>query len=305
MMSWTDQSSMVLPEDPLDPLYPVPWTRMDELLAKLRIDVPISQPVYGMVETALRWKNTDASKKIEVYTTGERFENSAIVGIHKVTDSNDYRITLHCFNKETSALKNALIMTNRIEWKSPKTTVWFTAFHDDLLSTVNECLSTHKFQTFVKANIIYVWKSPDQLVEREIFCPEDVFLAPVDLKSLDMVKRHRCQFPGVEEFVATLILHKPSLGVYSRRTGELCAWVLCNEFYALASLHTLEAHRRKGYAQLLCNALSEQLLRSNIIIGALVEDTNIPSLNLFKSLNFKSVKPIHSISAARSVTVKE
>ncbi|CAH0773751.1 unnamed protein product [Bemisia tabaci] len=261
MISWTDHASMMLPEDPL---HPVPWTRMDELSAKLRIDVPISQP-----------------------------------------DSNDYRITLHCFNKETSALKNALIMTSRIEWKSPKTTVFFNAFHADLLSIVNECLSTHKFQIFTKRNCIYKWKSPEQLVEHEISCPEDVFLAPVNLESLDMVRRHRGQFPGVEEFVATLILHKPSLGVYSRRTGELCAWVLCNEYYALASLHTLEAHRRKGYAQLLCNALSEQLLRSNIVIGALVEDTNIPSLTLFKSLNFKSIQPFHYISAARSVTAKE
>lgn len=124
MISWTDQSSMMLPEDPL---HPVPWTRMDELLAKLRIDVPISQP-----------------------------------------DSNDYRITLHCFNKETSALKNALIMTSRIEWKSPKTTVFFNAFHADLLSIVNECLSTHKFQIFTKRNCIYKWKSPEQLVEHEI-----------------------------------------------------------------------------------------------------------------------------------------
>lgn len=44
----------------------------------------------------------------------------------------------------------------------------------------------------------------------------------------------------------------------------------------------------KGYAQLLVNALSDQLLRAGIIAQARIPVVNKPSLKLFKTLGFNS-----------------
>ncbi|CAH0394728.1 unnamed protein product [Bemisia tabaci] len=97
----------------------------------------------------------------------------------------------------------------------------------------------------------------------------------------------RGDHPGADEYIATLITHNPNPGVYSRSTEELRDFVLFSEFSLLTILYTIEKHRRKGYAQLLCNAMCEKVLPSGFIVGATVVKVNTALLALFKSLEFQ------------------
>lgn len=273
---------------PIDPLQPVPSTRLKELSEKLLADVPQSLTVHGIVQTALEWQETDFSQRIGLYSTNEDFESSAIVGIFTVSESNDYSVSMYCFGEDTSELREALMTTSRINWGSPETTIVFTAIPERLLSVLEQCLSHHDFRIVQTEKSLYNWKTPDQLKTCKYSCPPDVKLAPLGLESAELVRKYWHNLPGAAEYIETLIKHNVTLGVYSCSTGELCAWVLCNQFYAFTMMHTMEGHRRKGYAQLLCNALSERLLRSGIIVRAVTMAYNKPSLSLFKAHQFKS-----------------
>ncbi|CAH0392272.1 unnamed protein product [Bemisia tabaci] len=222
------------------------------------------------------------------YTTSDRFEGAAIVGIFKISDSHDYRVTVYCFGEDTSMLQEALLRTNRIKWNSPESTIFFTAIPEKLLPVVQRCVSGQGFGIVQTENIVYQWKTPDHLNSLNYSCPPEVRVAPLGLEHVELIRKNWSNLPASAEYIETLIKHNINLGVYSRATGELCAWVLCNEFCALTMMHTMENHRRKGYAQLLCNAMSERLLRAGIIARAVVMEENRPSLKLFESHKFRS-----------------
>ncbi|CAH0774458.1 unnamed protein product [Bemisia tabaci] len=254
-----------------------------------------------MTQIALRWRNTDASKQIRIYTTSNKLESAGIVCVLKVMDARNHRISIHCIDKDTSALRHALLTTERINWSSPETTIFFTAFHENLLPIVQACLSHHNYKIIEYVNSlykfpanlqaakhVYKWAIPDQLTLCTCSCPPEVRLAPLKLESLELIKSNWFNHPDAAEYISTLIEHNPSLGVYSRTTGELRAWVLLSEFCALTMLHTVKKHRRKGYARLLVNTMCKTLLSEGLVVGAAILQGNIPSLKLFESLEFQS-----------------
>ncbi|CAH0392271.1 unnamed protein product [Bemisia tabaci] len=280
-------------DSPGDPLHLVPWEKMEELSKKLLPHAPHSLHVYGAIRMALRWRGTEASRRITIYSTNDRFEDGGIVAIYKVTNSNDIRITFHCFKENVTSLKNALLTTGRIDWNSPETTIFFISIPEKLMPLTKDLVSyrNFKFLTSNHTNLIYEWKTIDQLDSCSSLCPQDVRLAPLSLESVDLIMN--CwgvggDLPGADEYIATLITHNPNLGVYSRSTGELRAFVLFSEFSLLTILYTMEEHRRKGYAQLLCNAMCEKLLPLGFIVGATIVKVNTASLALFESLGFQS-----------------
>nr|XP_018906360.1 PREDICTED: uncharacterized protein LOC109036529 [Bemisia tabaci] len=300
-----------------EPLQPLSWSKLEKLLEILRLDMPDALTVHGIVQTALRWRQTDASERIKVYTTGEKLGSAAIVCIYRVTDNLNYRVAMHCTNKNTSTLRNALLTTRRINWNSSETTIHFTAFHEKLLPILEECLPHHKFQMMEYpsaagaprlprvVNNVYKWITSNQLASCNFTCPPEVNLAPVGLESVELIRSNWFNHPDAAEYIPALIKHNPSLGVYSRATGELCAWVLFSEFCALTMLHTVERHRRKGYSQLLINAICKRLLPEGLIVGAAVILENTASLRLFESLKFKSSQDYYSYVLAAPSAVDQ
>ncbi|XP_072157681.1 uncharacterized protein [Bemisia tabaci] len=231
-----------------DPLKLVPWVRMDELVALLLNDIPTSLNEYF------------------------------------------YWVAVHSFTADTQVLTDALTTTRRIDWHSPKLAICFNGSPEELRPFIDECRARYALDVVFDDHLPEKqWKTLDQLSSCSYTCPLDVRLAPLGTESVGLVQETWvAKYPGTDEHIARFVTHNPSLGVYDIATGELRAWILCNECSEVALLYVTDDHRRKGYAQLLVNALSDQLLRAGIIAQARIRVVNKPSLKLFKTLGFNS-----------------
>ena len=78
----------------------------------------------------------------------------------------------------------------------------------------------------------------------------------------------------------------PSAGVYLKSTDQLVAWMNLHPPNGMSRLHTLEDHRRKGYATLLTQYLTKRVAQSghypyvHIVVG------NTASEQFFKHMGF-------------------
>ncbi|XP_072157332.1 glycine N-acyltransferase-like protein 3 [Bemisia tabaci] len=185
-------------------------------------------------------------------------------------------------------LQDALLTTNRFRWISSETMILFAAVAEKLMPLVENFVSHCKLEIRENDKTIYKWRMPEQLGFGDIRCSPEVRLAPLGLESLEQIRSNWFDIKGATEYLATLIKHNHTMGVYSRSSSELCAWVLFSEFCTLSALHTMEQHRRKGYAKLAIKAICERLLSEGLLIGATVHEHNTASLKLFDSLQFES-----------------
>ncbi|CAH0392268.1 unnamed protein product [Bemisia tabaci] len=288
---------------PNDPLQPIPWTQMEGLSKKLLADAPYSLVMHGTIRMALRWRETEAGQRITIYSTNNRLDDAGIVGIYKKPGSKNYRITLYCFSEDTSVLQNALLKTQRFDWDSPDTTLFFSAIPEKLMPVLERTLPQRNCKFEFKCNTTYKWRTPDQLDSCDHTCPPDVRLAPLSLEYVKLVQSHWFDdVPDAADYITTLITHNQSMGAYSRSTGELCAFVLFSEFCTMTILHTMEEHRRKGYAQLIINAICQRLLAEGLIVGATVIEGNTASLKLFELLGFNTSRDFFLYTLATPLT---
>lgn len=103
------------------------------------------------------------------------------------------------------------------------------------------------------------------------------------------------KFSGSENFIKALIEKNPSLGVFSKSNNELRAWVLVNEFDALACLQTIDEHKKKGYASLLVKEMAKQRANSGIDTVAAILLENLESIHMFKKIGFFKVHNLRCV----------
>ncbi|XP_041644940.1 glycine N-acyltransferase-like [Cheilinus undulatus] len=68
--------------------------------------------------------------------------------------------------------------------------------------------------------------------------------------------------------------------------GKPVSWVLMYETCAMGILYTLPEHRRKGYAKVLIYSMAKRLHTEGYPVYCSIEEDNMPSHGLFKSLGF-------------------
>ena len=79
----------------------------------------------------------------------------------------------------------------------------------------------------------------------------------------------------------------PSAGVYLKSTDQLVAWMNLHPPNGMSRLHTLEEHRRKGYASLLTQYLSKRMAQAGHLPYAHVSVGNTASEQVFIQLGFR------------------
>jgi ribosomal protein S18 acetylase RimI-like enzyme len=68
--------------------------------------------------------------------------------------------------------------------------------------------------------------------------------------------------------------------------GQPVSWIILDDFCTMGMLHTLPAHRGKGYAKALVSCLARKLHAQGFPVYCFVEEENAVSYKLFKSLGF-------------------
>lgn len=91
------------------------------------------------------------------------------------------------------------------------------------------------------------------------------------------------------EDVAIGIDQLPSAGVFLKENDQLVSWMMSFPPNGMSRLHTLEQHRRKGYAKLLTQYLSKRVAQSGCVPFVNIIQHNVPSLAFFESMQFRLV----------------
>lgn len=85
----------------------------------------------------------------------------------------------------------------------------------------------------------------------------------------------------------------PSAGVFLKATGELVSWVTILAGIGMSRLHTLEQHRRKGYAKLAILSIAKKMALGGQLPFTTVAIDNAASIGFFESLGFQRVEHCH------------
>ena len=79
----------------------------------------------------------------------------------------------------------------------------------------------------------------------------------------------------------------PSAGVYLKSTNQLVAWMNLHPPNGMSRLHTLEEHRRKGYAGLLTRYLAKRMAQAGCLPYVHIAVGNTASEQVFLQLGFQ------------------
>ena len=93
-------------------------------------------------------------------------------------------------------------------------------------------------------------------------------------------------FATVED-VMDQIHNFPSAGVFLKENDQLVSWMVYRAPWGMGKLHTLQEHRKKGYASLVTKYMSKRMAQSGYIPSVIIEKGNNASCAFFEYLGFK------------------
>ena len=104
---------------------------------------------------------------------------------------------------------------------------------------------------------------------------------------------HREKHLPRNNYFEKVILHNRCPGIYDVKNNKLASWVLHGSFGGLQALQTLDEYKKRGLARLVVKIVSKQLATEEpkFDTNLFIVDKNVPSENLFKSLDFKNCGP--------------
>ncbi|XP_057372908.1 uncharacterized protein LOC130693732 [Daphnia carinata] len=95
------------------------------------------------------------------------------------------------------------------------------------------------------------------------------------------------------EYIRQEIELLPSAGVFLKENDELVSWMTCHPPNGMSRLHTLEEHRRRGYASLVTQYLSKRVAQSAVVPCVNIVLGNTASFKFFDSMGFKHLRSIN------------
>ena len=123
---------------------------------------------------------------------------------------------------------------------------------------------------------------------------DDVYVKSLERCHAQMVYDH---WPYREstrvEYMADEIQQFPSAGVFLKESNELVSWMMIHLPNGMSRLHTLEQHRRKGYAAIVTKYLSKVMAQFGLVPFVNILLGNTASLKFFESMGFQLLSPGH------------
>ncbi|XP_057372907.1 uncharacterized protein LOC130693731 [Daphnia carinata] len=122
----------------------------------------------------------------------------------------------------------------------------------------------------------------------------DVYVKSLERRHAQLVYDHwPYKESTVVDNVAIEIEQLPSAGVFLKENNELVSWIMCHPPNGMSRLHTLEEHRRRGYAALAVQYLSKRVAQSGYVPFVNMDIANVVSKQFFESMKFTLLRPIH------------
>jgi len=283
------------PEFNRDILQPIPLEEWPLLQKLLKVDWPKYALYYYWIQNSIIWKKRDPKLALQIYCPHGKYQNDAtFVGI-----SNFSYWNVIVFTKELSGQKlhNAIIKTKRIDWSKKITFAAVDEHSRSILFSASDILRTDQgieMDEFLHTCVLI--KSADDCAHAEIKVPEECYLRELNPSDLPMVHSSWLLADKEEpekslKFLETAVTLNKSMGLFLKEGDVLVSTVLQTDWLGLGSVQTLEAYKRRGYAKIVVNALAKKLGQEGISPVLAVVCGNIPSENMFQSLNWKRTVP--------------
>ena len=85
----------------------------------------------------------------------------------------------------------------------------------------------------------------------------------------------------------------PSAGVFLKENDELVSWMMSHPPTGMSRLHTMEQHRRRGYAALVTQYLCKRVAQSGYVPFVNINSDNDASYKFFKFMGFQRDRSGH------------
>uniref|UniRef100_A0A336LWW3 CSON006971 protein n=1 Tax=Culicoides sonorensis TaxID=179676 RepID=A0A336LWW3_CULSO len=128
-------------------------------------------------------------------------------------------------------------------------------------------------------------------------CPDEVEIRALTLENVkDIHDLYPAgNFESVDVFI-NLIERLPGCGIFSKKDGELLAWMVQSYYGAMFSMQTKPIHRRKGYGIWLAKTLTEIVIKRGYLPYVVIRPENNASKGLYQKLGFqKRFKVVRAI----------
>nr|XP_018904407.1 PREDICTED: uncharacterized protein LOC109035288 [Bemisia tabaci] len=288
-----------------EPLKPVPVKYLvQDLLKILHRDIPDSLYADGLTKNVILWrKNGSIPEDHVIYGPFEDLKYGACVSIFNTSFQ---AVSFYSQDPEDHRLTEALLKTNLIDWGSKKISCVLDGVPEKLTPVIDRIVSEKNLEKHFSIKTQLYWMDKERARNLKIECPPNITLEQLTTKHVDYLDRYwPHKFEGSKQYLHTLLERNFSLGVFQPGTQHPIAWVVCNQASAIAMLFTLESHRRKGYAQLLCTAVARKLGDMDIDPRATVLVDNEPSKMLFISLGYTTGSHFHYIGLRSKLKKRE
>jgi Predicted acetyltransferase len=133
-----------------------------------------------------------------------------------------------------------------------------------------------------------IMKYPHDTVPK-VKIPDGITVAPIDLKFMNIIDRnYTFRSKDSKARLQAEIIARPSAAVY-QENGDISAWTLLHEDYALGVMFVLPKYRRRGYAALATVNLMQKVLDKGFTPYVQILDDNDASIALATSLGFQTI----------------
>nr|XP_018897945.1 PREDICTED: uncharacterized protein LOC109031083 [Bemisia tabaci] len=259
----------------------------EDLLKILHEDIPDALYADGLAKNVIRWrKEKNIPEDHNIYEPLAELKCGACVSVFNTSFQ---AINFYSQDPEDHKLTAALLKTHLIDWGSTKINCVLDGVPEKLTPMVNQIVSVKNLEKHFSIKTEMYWMDKERARNLKIECPSSVRLERLTTKQVDYLDRYwPHKFEGSKEYLHTLLQRNLSMGVFQPFAKHPVAWAVCSHSSAITMLFTLETHRGKGYARLLCTAIARKLGEMDIDPRATVLDDNQASKILFITLGYKT-----------------
>ncbi|XP_008281709.1 glycine N-acyltransferase-like protein 3 [Stegastes partitus] len=244
--------------------------------------LPKSYKVYGFVHAFIRNKPTTLQLVVDSWPDFK-------VIICRPDPLNkralDFRKKVTYYSMDEQVLRKMLTEENAVDWSTCFLIGGFDFSHASLLKEVSSDRKVNN-RVFTLVHLMYL---PDikNLLAPPVDSELESRISSLNLSHVDLVNK-TWKFGGNEQSyrnVKNLIGNFPSCCITDGQ-GQPVSWILLYDYCAMGLLYTLPEHRGKGYAKVLVSAMAKKLHAEGYPVYCFIEEDNMVSYKLFKSLGF-------------------
>ncbi|XP_056464879.1 glycine N-acyltransferase-like protein 3 isoform X1 [Gadus chalcogrammus] len=243
--------------------------------------IPKSLKVYGFLFALNR---TEGSRPPTVISVDAWPELNVIVSRTQTENKRDPKERVLFFSKDEQILSTILKEHDVVDWTASLSFAGIDNSYSPLLKDISSQRGS-SFRSLCHAHLLHL-TDLDSLLSTEH--SEDHFrISSLNDSNVELVNK-TWKFGGDEDggrHIKKMIGNFPSCCIVDDH-GQPVSWIILDDFCTMGMLHTLPAHRGKGYAKALVSCMARKLHAQGFPVYCFVEEENAVSYKLLTNLGF-------------------